>query len=147
MDFETTVKMKIYETIAETTIAPDAGEVAALLKAPIEEVAAIFQQLYKKRLLVLEPDNEKKIRMAPPFSGIETQHTVEINHKSYFANCAWDTYGIAAALHRDAVIRSKCADCDQSIELEIKDGQSGKEECLIHFAVPAAQWWNDIIYT
>jgi hypothetical protein len=31
--------------------------------------------------------------------------------------------------------------------LEVRNGQPVPEECVIHFAVPAAQWWDDILYT
>jgi hypothetical protein len=85
--------------------------------------------------------------MAPPFSGIETQHKVKIAGKSYFANCAWDAFGIAAALHQDASIISTCDDCGQTLNYEIRDGQPLSQEAAVHFAVPAAQWWEDIIYT
>jgi len=147
MDFDTTVKLSIYQSIAETTQTPTSACVAATLKSPIPEVEAAFQQLARKRLLVLEPGDPSRIRMAPPFSGIETQHLVEITGKSYFANCAWDAFGIAAALHQDAGINSTCDDCGQSLGYEIKDGRPLAQAAAVHFAVPAAQWWVDIIYT
>jgi hypothetical protein len=85
--------------------------------------------------------------MAPPFSGIETQHRVKIEDKLYFANCAWDAFGIAAALIRDADIESACPDCDEPLAFQIRDGKPLSQECVVHFAVPAAKWWRDIIYT
>jgi len=147
MDFDTTVKLSIYQSIAETTQTPTSAGVAATLGSSIPEVEAAFQQLAQKRLLVLEPGDPSRIRMAPPFSGIETQHKVKIAGKSYFANCAWDAFGIAAALHQDAGIISTCDDCGQSLSYEIKDGQPLSQEAAVHFAVPAAQWWQDIIHT
>jgi hypothetical protein len=113
----------------------------------MEDVEQAFQRLYEKRLLVLEPGSPSRIRMAPPFSGIETQHRVKIEEKVYFANCAWDAFGIAAALKRDADIESTCADCDAPLMFQIRDGWPLLQECIVHFAVPAAQWWQDIIYT
>ena len=147
MDFDTVIKLDIYETIAETAKAPSSSEVAASLSFPIEEVEAAFQRLYQKRLLVLEPGDASRIRMAPPFSGIETQHKTVIDGKTYFANCAWDALGIAAALHRDADIESSCADCGESMSFQVRNGNTVHQECAVHFAVPAAHWWDDIIYT
>ncbi|MFQ5594496.1 MAG: organomercurial lyase, partial [Anaerolineae bacterium] len=83
----------------------------------------------------------------PPFSGIETPHLVEANGKAYFANCAWDAFGVAAALHCDADIKTSCADCGEPIELQVRNGEPVPQECAVHFAVPAAHWWDDIIYT
>jgi Alkylmercury lyase len=147
MDFDTSVKLNIYETIASTTRMPTSTEVALAIDSSVPEVEQAFQRLSEKRLLVLEPDSSSHIRMAPPFSGIETQHWVRIKDKIYFANCAWDAFGIAAALKRDTDIESACADCGETLTFQIRDGKPLPQECVIHFAVPASQWWKDIVYT
>ena len=147
MDFDTSVKVNIYEMVARTTRMPTSIDIALLIGSSMAEVERAFQRLYEKRLLVLEPGSSSRIRMAPPFSGMETQHRVKIEEKIYFANCAWDAFGIAAALKRDADIESTCADCDEPLTFQVRDGKPWAQECVVHFAVPAAQWWQDIIYT
>src|SRR6266480_6666772 len=106
MDFDTAVKLNIYETIARTTQAPTSADVAEALSTSPEEVAAALERLHKKRLLVPEPGDLSRIRMAPPFSGIETSFRVKVQDKVYYANCAWDALGIVAALHADAIIEA-----------------------------------------
>lgn len=123
--FDTDVKVAIYTHIADTTAAPTPAQVAATVGASEREVKAAYQRLYQQRVLVLEPDGES-IRMAPPFSGVPTQHRVRVGDKEYFANCAWDALGIPAALQQPGEVFSRC---------------------VIHFAVPAALWWKDIVYT
>jgi hypothetical protein len=147
MDFDTAVKLNIYEIIAKTTKAPTSTEVARALNASVEAIEAAFSRLHKKRLLVPEPGNPSKIRMAPPFSGIETAFLVKVQDKLYYANCAWDALGISAALHEDAVVEASDGYNGEPINLEVKDGKPVPHECAIHFAVPAARWWDDIIYT
>jgi transcription initiation factor IIE alpha subunit len=147
MDFDTSVKLNIYETIARSTKMPTSSEVALATDSSVTEVEEAFQRLYEKRLLVLEPGSTSHIRMAPPFSGVETRHRARIQDKVYFSNCAWDAFGIPAALKRDADIESTCPDCDEILTFQIRDGRPLPEECVIHFAVPAAQWWQNIIYT
>ena len=147
MDFDTTVKLKIYSLIAETTRAPTSLEVAQTLDSSVEEVEAAFQRLYQKRLLVLEPNDPSKIRMAPPFSGIETPFIAKVGEKSYYANCAWDALAIPAALHADADIFASDAHTHEPMTILVRDGSPVRQACVIHFAVPAAQWWDDIIYT
>ncbi len=147
MDFTTSVKLNIYETIAQTTQAPSTAEVATALNSPLENVQDAFDRLAQKRLLVLEPGDPSRIRMAPPFSGIETMHLVQIAGKDYYANCAWDAFGIAAALGQDADILSTCPDCGESLNYQVRNGRPLPQESVVHFAVPAAQWWQDIIYT
>ena len=147
MDFDTSVKLKIYEMVARTTRLPASVDIALLIGSSIADVEQAFQRLYEKRLLVLEPGTLSRIRMAPPFSGIETQHRVKIEDKLYFANCAWDAFGIAAALKQDADIESVCADCGEPLAFQIREEKPLPQEGVVHFAVPAAQWWRDIIYT
>jgi hypothetical protein len=147
MDFETTVKMNIYETIARTAKAPTSFAVAKALGAPLGEVEAAFESLHKRRLLVPEPGDPTRIRMAPPFSGVETPFPVRVKDKLYYANCAWDAMGIPAALHADAIVEASDGQTGEPIRLEIREGQPIDLPCVIHFAVPAARWWEDILYT
>jgi len=147
MDFDTTVKLNIYETIVRTARPPTARDVSEALGTPLSEVEAAFENLHKKRLLVPEPGNPSRIRMAPPFSGIETPFQVKVGGKLYYANCAWDSLGIPAALHQDAVVEALDAHTGEPIRLQIRYGRPTPEPCVIHFAVPAARWWEDIVYT
>ena len=147
MDFATTVKLHIYETISRTTQAPSTAEVATALNSPLEDVQTAYAQLAGMRLLVPEPGDPSRIRMAPPFSGIETRHLARVAGKDYYANCAWDAFGIAAALGQDAEIFSTCPDCGESLSYQIQDGRPLAHDSVAHFAVPAVQWWQDIIYT
>ena len=147
MDFDTTVKLNIYETLAATTKAPTSNDVAQALGASVAEVEAAFDGLHQKRLLVPEPGDPSRIRMAPPFAGNKTPFLVKVQGKSYYANCAWDAFGIPAALHADAVIDASDGHTGEPIQLEVKEGKPVAQECAIHIAVPAARWWHDIIYT
>ncbi|MFY9826108.1 MAG: organomercurial lyase [Thermoanaerobaculia bacterium] len=146
-DDDTTVKLRVYRTIAETARMPSSAEVARDLGASVSEIEAAFGRLHAKRLLVPEPGDPSRIRMAPPFSGIETPFPVEVRGRRYYANCVWDAFGVAAALHEDAVIPASDGFTGEPISLEIRDQRPAPQECVIHFAVPAARWWADILYT
>lgn len=147
MDFDTAVKLNIYEVVAETTKVPDAAEVARALNCPVDEVEAAFLRLYQQRLLVLEPGSGSKIRMAPPFSDVETPFLVKVGPKAYYANCVWDALGIPAALQQDGDVVSSDAQTGEPMALLVRGGAPVPEACVIHFAVPAARWWEDILYT
>jgi len=147
VDIETAVKMCVYQTIAETTRAPSASEVARALGVSDSEVVDAFQSLHKVRLLVPEPADVMRIRMAPPFSGVETPFAVQIGLKRYYANCAWDALGIPAALHEDAIVETTDAQTGEPMRIEVRHQRPIPQECAVHFAVPAAKWWEDIVYT
>jgi DNA-binding transcriptional MocR family regulator len=143
--------MNIYETIARTARVPSTQDVSKALGVPLEDVRAAFERLHQKRLLVPEPGDPAgepdRIRMAPPFSGIETPFRVKVQEKLYYANCAWDALGVAAALHDAAVVEASDAQSGEPIVLDIRPDGPVTEPCVIHFAVPAARWWEDIVYT
>ena len=146
-ELDTEVKLAIYEITAKTGRVPDSSEVARKIDIDESEVLAAFDQLHAKRLLLPEPDDPSRIRMAPPFSGIPTAFPVEGNGQKYFANCVWDAYGIAAALHADAISHASDGYTGQPLTLEVKNGQPILKPFVAHFAVPAAHWWDDIVFT
>lgn len=146
MDFDTSVKLAIYSHIARTTQAPTPADVSTTVGAAESEVRAAYQRLYQKRVLVLQEDGVS-IRMAPPFSGVPTQHRVRVAGKEYFANCAWDALGIAAALRQPGEVFSRCEQSLDPLHLRVHENGPEPEPCVIHFAVPAALWWKDIVFT
>jgi hypothetical protein len=85
--------------------------------------------------------------MAPPFSGVPTRFPVEANGRLYYANCVWDAYGIAAALDCDAISRASDGHTGEPLTLEVKNGEPILKPYVAHFAVPAARWWDDLIFT
>ena len=146
MDFNTRVKLAIYNTFADTGRAPTVAQLATKLAVPQPAIREAFEQLQAKRLLVLEPD-PLEIRMAPPFSAVPTTFTVTAAGRTYFANCVWDSYGIAAALHRDVDVATTCGCCDGPMAMAVRRGQPVPAPGVAHFAVPAAKWWEDIVFT
>src|SRR5262245_48707342 len=97
MDRDLQVKLAVYGHFAETGRRPSPDEIGARVGIPVPEVRDAYRHLRARRVLLLEADGES-IRMAPPFSGVATQHVVVAGGVSYFANCAWDALGIPAAL-------------------------------------------------
>jgi hypothetical protein len=146
MDFNTTVKLTIYRHFARTGRAPAATEIADILEVDPGAIGQSYADLRASRVLWLEPDGVT-IRMAPPFSGVPTQHRVEAGGHSWFANCAWDVLGIPAALHQVAVAHSTCGQSGEPLRLEV--GLDGPEASpwVFHCLVPAAHWWDDLVFT
>ena len=141
------VKLALYRVIADTASVPSSAELAQAMGLAENDVRGAFSRLHAKRLLVPEPGDPSRVRMAPPFSGIPTSFPVEANGHRYYANCVWDALGVAAALHADAIIPSTDGFSGEPLTLEVKGGQPIAQPYLAHFAVPAAHWWDDIIYT
>ena len=147
MSFDTQTKLAVYRHFAETGQRPSLEVVAQSVGSDVGSVRESYVRLRAQRVLVLEADAES-IRMAPPFSGVPTQHVVIVDETKYFANCAWDSFGIPAALHRPGQIHSRCEESGEPLHLEIGlDGPPPPCNWLFHCLVPTARWWDDIVFT
>jgi hypothetical protein len=128
----------VYRRFVELGRAPTADELGTTETA--------LRRLHDAHLLVLEPDRPE-IRMANPFSAVPTRYRVEADGRSWFANCAWDAFGIPAALGVDGHISTSCLDCGKPIEIDLVDRRPEPADGVFHVLVPARGWWDDIVFT
>jgi hypothetical protein len=134
-----------YRRFVELGRAPSVAEVASASGTTEAEVRGGWQRLHDAHALVL--DGVGQIRMANPFAAQPTAFEVEAVGRSWNANCAWDAFGIGAALQADSTILTECADCHKPIEIGVRDRRPDDADLIFHVLVPAASWWNDIGYT
>jgi hypothetical protein len=139
------VRTHVYDVTMRTGTPPKTGEVAREMSTSRDIVAGALRRLADAHVLVLQPDTGE-ILMANPFSAVPTAFRVETEEVSAYGNCIWDALGIPAMLQRDARIITSCADCGASAEITVSAG-AVRGEGLLHFAVPAREWWNDIVFT
>jgi Alkylmercury lyase len=111
-----------------------------------DEIVAGWRRLHDAHALVLNPATDE-LRMANPFSAVPTSYRVDAAGRWWYANCAWDAFGICAALHADGVVETSCPDCGEPLRIEVSDRRPDDEGLLFHCLVPAAHWWDDIVFT
>ena len=144
--FDLELRMAVYQHFTRTAGSPTLDMMRQHLGASEQDITDGYRRLYARRLLVPAGDFSS-IRMAPPFSGVPTQHRVRVNDIDYFANCAWDTLGVVSALGGTGDVSSRCEHTSDPLMLHLTpDGPSGSS-WLFHCAVPASRWWNDIVFT
>jgi hypothetical protein len=129
------LRNRIYAQLVELGRAPSRAELGD---------DAGLRRLHDAHALVL--DGAGEIRMANPFSAVPTSYRVEAGGRSWYANCAWDAFGIPAALHVDGHVSTECADCGEAIEVDLQ-GKPEPADLVFHVAVPAAHWWDDIVFS
>ena len=139
------VRTHVYDVTMRTGAPPMSAEVARGVSLSGDGVLAAFRRLADAHVLVLKPDTGE-ILMANPFSAVPTPFLVETEKFSAYGNCIWDALGIPAMLGRDARIVTSCADCGASAEIAVSAG-AVKGDGILHFAIPARDWWNDIVFT
>jgi len=109
-------------------------------------VKAGWRQLHEAHALVLNPATDE-IRMANPFSAVPTAYRVHARGRWWYANCAWDAFGIVGAFAVDGRVESSCPDCGEPYVVEVADATIDRSDLLFHCLVPAAHWWDDIVFT
>ena len=135
-----------YGLFVELGRAPTADEVAVAAVSSVAEVTSGWQRLHEEHAIVLNPATAE-IRMANPFSAVPTAYRVHTDGRWWYANCAWDAFGVCAALQGDGQIEASCPDCGEELSIVVSDGRPDDESLLFHCLVPAARWWDDIIFT
>ena len=111
-----------------------------------DENVAGWRRLHYAQALVLNPATDE-LRMANPFSAVPTSYRVEAAGRWWYANCAWDAFGICAALHVDGLIETSCPDCGEPLRVGVHERRPDDDGLLFHCLVPAAHWWDDIVFT
>ena len=134
-----------YRLFVELGRAPTAAEVAGATGVGEEDVRAGWRRLHGAHAIVL--DDAGDILMANPFAARPTDFRVEADDRTWYANCAWDAFGIGAALHADSRFETHCPDCHELIEINVRGGQPDDGSPVFHVLVPAVQWWNEIGFT
>ena len=135
-----------YRAFVELGRAPGVDEVAERAAAPPDDVASAWGRLHDAHALVLDHVTGGLL-MANPFSAVPTVHRVEAAGRWWHANCAWDAFGICAALHADGHVETVCRDCGEPLVIDVQDQRPDDPSLLFHCLVPAAQWWDDIAFT
>ena len=117
---ELALRREIFEAFARTGAPPglpDSPELRALAE---------------RHVVVLDDDG--RIVMAHPFAAHRDGARVDAGGRTWWGSCAWDGYGIVAALGlTGATITS--------------GGVVAGPGAVFHVAVPAARWWDDIGFT
>jgi len=135
-----------YRAFVDLGRAPTAREVAALADLAPGDVEDAWRRLHEAHALVLER-SAPTIRMANPFSAVPTAHRVRAAGRWWYANCAWDAFGICAALGADGRVETSCPDCGEALAVEVHDRQPSDKTLLFHCLIPAERWWDDIVFT
>lgn len=144
-EFERDVRAAVYHGFRETGRSPSAADLAASLRSSVGDVRAALARLAESHALVLQSDGDS-VRMAHPFSGVATDSVVTVGDKQWFANCAWDGLAIIGLFGGNGRLETHSPSTGAPLILEVTHGVV-HGEAVIHFLVPAAHFWDDIVHT
>ena len=140
------LRIAVYETILDSGRVPTAEALAARLGLAAGDVRSALASLDIGKTILVHPSTGE-IWMAGPFSAVETPYRVVSGARTWWANCAWDMFGIVVLVNDHAEIRARCADCGDPMILEADPSVAPNDDAVVHFLVPARRWYDDIGFT
>jgi len=143
--FDAQVRLFVYHHIIRFRKSTVVAEIAEGLACSTKQVRGSLERLSGSHAFVLQENGE--LWRAAPFSCIPTAFPVKIGKSSWFGNCIWDALGIPAMLGQDARIEASCGCCNYEMPVEVKGGKLRSGKGLIHIAVPAKEWYKDVVFT
>jgi len=140
------LRLALYRFIVTRGHIPKLRELAAALSRPQEKIRTGVRRLAQLHILVLQRQSSEILRAAP-FWAVPTAFRVQSGKRAWWASCIWDALAIPAMLRRDARISTACPCCDSPMELSVRNGGLLEAPGVIHFAVPASRWYEDVVFT
>jgi hypothetical protein len=149
-DFKNRVRVRLYQLFVESGRCPSKEEVAEALRCGVSDVAVAFKELAAAHMLVLQPGSGE-VLMANPLSAVPTPFIVETQGtnrpRCWYGNCIWDALGVISMLQTDGRVLTSCGCCGESITVSVRRGEvETKPPGIVHFAIPASHWWDDIVF-
>jgi hypothetical protein len=144
-DFDQRLRQLVYRYMLRQEKSPTVKEMAKEMATSSTKVRAALTRLSESHAFMMQEDGE--LWRAAPLSCIPTAFPVTVGKKSWFGNCIWDALGIPAMLAKDARIGASCACCNYDMPVEIRNGKLRAGDGLIHIAVPAREWYKDVVFT
>lgn len=145
-DFDRAIRNFLYRRFVETGQPPRSADLEREFGLSRRAARAALRRLHEAHALVLEHDT-LEIRMLSPFSCVPSAWRVKAKGRWWYSNCAWDSFAICAALDSDGRIEGSCADCGESLAVDVRKQKAVRDDYLFHVLVPARQWWDDIVFT
>jgi hypothetical protein len=140
------VRKYVYDYFLRSGTAPTVARAAVDVKRSEASVREAMAALVATGAITLDRDTGE-IWRAAPFCAVPTGFPVECDGTRVWGTCAWDALGIPAMLNKQASIAASCGCCNQPMTLSAgPDGLSG-DEGVIHIAVPARDWYEDLVFT
>lgn len=140
------VRIHLFRETASTGVVPQAPAISRALGRDEADVRAALGILAATKVLILAP-NGGDIWAANPFCAVPSGFRVRAAGRRYWGICIWDALGIAAAVSADADLSAPCGDCGAPLRLEVRGGRLTHSEGVVHFAIPAHDWWANIGFT
>ena len=140
------LRIFVYDDLLDRGVPPSIADIAARFGvAPNEARRALAELRIGKTILVHPLTGE--VWMAGPFAAGETPYRVTLGRRQWWANCAWDMFGVAVIAGATVRVDTRCTDCGEAISLICDPELPPNGDAVVHFLMPARRWYEDIGFT
>jgi len=101
-----------------------------------------LRRLAEMHGVILEPDS-LRVWSLHPFALLPTSFWVSSGERGWWANCAWCSLGIAAAVGEDVAISTFDGGEGEPLRFEVRGGAASREDLVMHFPYPPSRWWDN----
>jgi hypothetical protein len=137
-----------YDCIVDDGHVPSVAEIGAHFGATPADARDAVRRIGIGKTLLAHPESGE-IWMAGPFSAARSPYRVTARGRAWWANCAWDMFGIVVLAGESADVEAVCTDCGVPMPMGV-DARAGPHpdtQGIVHFLVPARRWYEDIAFT
>jgi len=132
--------------LVETCSIPSRDELQAALNCSSPELDRTFEELADLHGVVLHPGSHH-VWSIHPFSLAPTNFLVESGGKKWWGNCAWCSLGIAVLIDGPCIITTTLGAEGEQVRLTVEYGHVKPGDLVVHFPVPMARAWDNVVYT
>jgi len=140
------LRVFVYDEIVARGRPPKATEIGRHFEVSEADAKSALSALKIGKTILIDP-RSGEIWMAGPFSAVETPYRVVIDHRTWWANCAWDMLGVVMIVNERATIHTRCTHCSAPMTFTADPSVPPNEQAVVHFLVPARRWYDDIGFT
>jgi hypothetical protein len=128
--------------------APSHAELADSFAVSPGTMTDALRDLADDHGVVLHP-HTPEVWVAHPFSNAPTTFIVKKHDgRIWWGNCAWCSLGIAALLGgSDVTISTTLGAEGRPITIALEDHRAQPQDLLVHFPIPMARAWDNVIFT
>ena len=140
------LRVFVYDELLARGTPPSVAAIGRHFGVAPNEARKALAELGIGKTILVHPDTGE-VWMAGPFSASETPYRVTLGDRQWWANCAWDMFGIAMIAGAIVRVDTRCSDCGEPLSLLCDPAAPPNGDSIVHFLVPARRWYENIGFT
>jgi hypothetical protein len=140
------LRVFVYDELLVRGMPPTTAEIGARFGVSPNEARDALAGLKIGKTILVDP-RSGELWMAGPFATSETPYRVSRGERRWWANCAWDMFGVAMIVGEPVRIDASCTDCGAPISIDSGPLTPPNDDGVVHFLLPARTWYDDIGFT